>query len=545
MTETPHWTTHFPEFAGNPFIARLPGPQSIKEHLATLRQLPYFKSSERSLDPKYRRLFASRVLNYMDPLTRQGTLVERLRTTIYQGYVDRNPADSRFRQSLLESADQLAEIQGGGVYDRLFTPTRSGGVPGFALLGCPGMGKSLTIDRALAAYPQAIRHDLSATVTQVPILKIECPSTGLRKNLCLDILTALGNILRRDLVRLAGGARATVDTLMMQVQHQALLCGLGVLIVDEIQHVNASTEGPERLVNFLVTLANRLGLPIVLVGTMGAERILQVDFRGARRAAGVGCPHWDRLQPGPHWDAFVKGMWKYQWCRDFTPLDDALSQVLYDESQGVIDVVVKLFYLAQTHLIVLSDLRDQTTEERLTPELIRRVSSDELYLVKPMIEALRRNDQAALAKFTDLKPLHRYVLETVRSAELVGGRDLAGSLAVEEAARAQSGKGSDHEEALRAILVGFDVPSGEQDALIQAAYAAAPSQDLNTVCKTLAALLSRKIPPSKKPRRSYNPNYIDGDLRQILTEAKKRGQSGYEALLDTGVIKDPVAGIAG
>jgi hypothetical protein len=47
------------------------------------------------------------------------------------------------------------------------------------------------------------------------------------------------------------------------------------------------------------------------------------------------------------WQFFVEGMWKYQWTAEYTVLTDELQEALYFETQGIIDLVVKLFKMVQ------------------------------------------------------------------------------------------------------------------------------------------------------------------------------------------------------
>ena len=68
-----------------------------------------------------------------------------------------------------------------------------------------------------------------------------------------------------------GSNRGSVDMMMPQMAQIANRHALGVLIIDEIQHLTlAKGVGPEAILNFLVTLINVIGIPVVMIGTMGA-----------------------------------------------------------------------------------------------------------------------------------------------------------------------------------------------------------------------------------------------------------------------------------
>ena len=60
---------------------------------------------------------------------------------------------------------------------------------------------------------------------------------------------------------------------------------IGVLIIDEIQHLSMSKSGGvEKMLNFFVTLVNVIGLPVVMIGLnipsyeRGVARVLGYDL---------------------------------------------------------------------------------------------------------------------------------------------------------------------------------------------------------------------------------------------------------------------------
>jgi hypothetical protein len=97
---------------------------------------------------------------------------------------------------------------------------------------------------------------------------------------------------------------------------------------------------------------SRLGVPILMVGTYKAKRILYDQFRLARRSCGAGMSEWLPLQKKGEWEVVTKALWNYQFTR--TPIEwtEKLVDALYEESQGITDVAVKLFMLAQQKVIL-------------------------------------------------------------------------------------------------------------------------------------------------------------------------------------------------
>jgi hypothetical protein len=79
----------------------------------------------------------------------------------------------------------------------------------------------------------------------------------------------------------------TIDLMIKRMVQIARLHCIGVLVIDEIQHlILAKGGGSEKMLNFLVTLVNKIGIPVVPVGTTRAMEVLQREFRQARRSSG-------------------------------------------------------------------------------------------------------------------------------------------------------------------------------------------------------------------------------------------------------------------
>jgi hypothetical protein len=102
--------------------------------------------------------------------------------------------------------------------------------------------------------------------------------------------------------------------------------------------------------------------------------VLQSEFRQARRSSGQGALIWDRMQNDESWEIMLRAMWKYQWLQKPAPLTDELKNVLYEESQGILDIAVKLYAMAQSKAIA-------DCVETITPQTIRDVVGEKLNLV--------------------------------------------------------------------------------------------------------------------------------------------------------------------
>ncbi|WP_312074682.1 hypothetical protein [Acinetobacter variabilis] len=180
--------------------------------------------------------------------------------------------------------------------------------------------------------------------------------------------------------------------------------------MDEIQHLSVNKSGGEKkMLNFFVTLVNIISLPVVMVGTPKARPIFDADFRSARRAIGFGAVLWEPIKNeknsiSPHtqqvvkseWVGFTDTLWKYQWLTkaDLT-LSEDIRECWYELSQGIPDIVVKLFVLAQIRAI-------ETGIERITIKLLKTTYEQDMIPIHAMIEALRSRDPARIAQYSDL-----------------------------------------------------------------------------------------------------------------------------------------------
>jgi hypothetical protein len=153
----------------------------------------------------------------------------------------------------------------------------------------------------------------------------------------------------------------------------------------------------------------------VLVGTFKAEPVLcGEEFRRARRAAGQGDRIWERMKEDEVWRKFAQRLWKYQFVRNPVPWTKEnepteLIHVLYEESQGITDVAVKVFLLAQVYAMELYGDKQpegqKLPSETLTADLFRKASHESLRLLQPFLKALRNNEWDKIKKIDDIQPV--------------------------------------------------------------------------------------------------------------------------------------------
>jgi len=383
-------------YQGNPLIEALPPLNSFIDDLSALKDSLRCSAEDIHSDGVERAHNICRIIDdFFQPLSQHIQLHERISLMIRGGYVGRNP----------ETGDWARHIQNG--YERVisgdlkaikFTEVSST-AQSMTLIGCSGNGKTTAMKQLLSLYPQVIYHP-ERNLEQVVYLKIDCSHDGSLKELCLNFFRAMDRALGTSNYekQYSMSKRPSIETLLAAMAQVANTHALGVLIIDEIQHLSRSRSGgSEKMLNFFVTLVNTIGLPVILVGTPRAREIFEADMRSARRGSGLGAIFWDPMEEGREWRALTDKLWSLQWLqkRDEV-LSDDIRALWYDLSQGVLDIVVKLFMLSQLRAIA-------TKVERITPKLMQQVYEDELRPVHPMLAALRSGDIEEIIKFSDLK----------------------------------------------------------------------------------------------------------------------------------------------
>lgn len=514
-----------PEYAENPFIARLPPILSPAECLMGLRALPRHDDQER-LRPAHERIhFLGRLLTYFDPNERHLALEQRIDLMIRQGYLGRNPLTTSYYHRLRNDHARMAARDITAVAVPMTSTASS-----LTLLGVSGMGKSLSVTNILNRYPETIDHDGPVDVIQVPWVRLECPYKGSVKQLCLSFFNRMDDLLGTDFAHRHGGARSSIDNAVLQMAAIANRHAVGIIVIDEIQHLmEARGTGRDEMLNFLVTLVNHCSTPVMLIGTPKALPLLQGAFRQARRASGLGNITWDRMPRGKTWDRFVSQLWSCQWTRVPSPLTDELCETLYDESQGIIDIVIKLYMLAQMRVISFASMQERP--ERLDAALLRRTAREHLGLIRPMIEALRSGDERKLRDYDDLQFFDAHVQDAMQASFA----EIASNGALSDLSPPKPRK-STAEDKIVAALTALGVGHEQAGLLVREAEARYPEADPAKIRLTVLSMLKAEDNADTEPvvPVSVAAKEDVGDLRQYAADGDT-----YTNLYRAGTVKRP------
>jgi hypothetical protein len=539
-------------YGDNPLITQLPpilDTRSVIKHLrGKMRFLPeqrFFAQQERI------HLIAQLPHDFFQPLTKHLSLEQKISIMIRQGYVSRNINNGDRNRHLQATFQQLTSSDENSYR---YAPPEST-ANSMSIIGCSGSGKTTTINKILRYYPQVIEHT-ALGLKQIVYLKIDCPHDSSLKNLCSNFFRAVDLALGdTNFEHRFTRSRLNVNAMLQQMKIIANNYSIGLLIIDEIQHLNTKKSGgAEIILNFFVTLVNVASIPIVMIGTPKANEILQEDLRSARRSAGLGSLIWEPMRNEPptsdpsapdqmiisEWYAFTNKLWQYQWVQQPVELTDELRNTWYYYTQGIPDLVVKLFCLVQIHAITIG-------LEKITSELFKKVYEEQLQPVHDILDALRSGNPARIARYSDL------TIPQVQIEEYVERHRFKAALKTEK----QHKDLGPHYSTLIGMLTALGHPAATIEPHVTSALKKYPNETLQVLLQHILEILDssstknklgldQTINPAKKPRASRKVMKAEewksteaNDLRNFFSQAQEQKIDVYELLKSSHYLFDP------
>ena len=369
------------EHRGNKFIEALP-PLVDEETLARFMWKHVDIEPSDLEEPAFVRLHmvAGIAGSFMQPLTDHVLLATEISKIMRAGYLTRNPSSPDFLSSMgvrVNALNQGISVARSGI---------SGN--GMALIGMSGVGKSTAIDTAFRYYPPVIWHPeltgpLRSTL-QVTSIKITCPLDCSISEVCRAFFLQLDRLLHTQYHAIYCN-RGTVATMREGMARLAFLHGVGVLVIDEVQNLATAKYARENvLLKFFLLLRDELKVPVIAVGTDEAISVLGNTMKHARRHAGQ--PLFSRMKNDGEFRLFCDAMFRANYLREkFVPNKEFRDQ-LYLLSQGIADVVIKLWELSQSHALT-------NGLEHIDTKTLQTVYQSHLHLLHVHLENLRNGGE--------------------------------------------------------------------------------------------------------------------------------------------------------
>ncbi|MEQ2529425.1 ATP-binding protein [Bacillaceae bacterium CLA-AA-H227] len=506
----------FFEYQNNPLIEALPPIYSQQQVIDQLSLYPSYNSEERYLEDYKRIHLLQRILHYFQPLPIHLQIQSSVDRLLRAGYVSRNPLSKTYAQGFVENWNNIQNRS----FDSAVMQTGQT----MSIVGVSGVGKTRSLQRILGMIPRVISHttfkNIPLNTYQIPNLTIQTPFDGAVKTIIFDFMYQIDLLMGTDYFNRYANSRLSTSQLMPIMAQIAKSVNLGVLIIDEIQHLKAvKSKNSTQLLNFFTTLINTVNIPLIMVGTPKAMDILQSQFRQARRNTNAGNVMWNRMEKDDIWDLFIQGMWKYQWTKEVVEFNEGFSSILYEESQGITDVAVKLFMMVQLRAIT-------NEEEKITIPLIKHVAREELKIVQPMLHALRTNNYQKLVDYDDISfPDIEGYIERERIA--INQKEIMESLK-QGVDRKNQHPNLVNDAVFRLTILGID-DAVARKTVLDIVSKGTQTEELSIIVQQAYRMLTD----------SNTSESVDNekDLRRIIEQGKEQELSAYQALYGAGIIK--------
>lgn len=371
-----------PELQGNPLAEVLASlPNEAKEKTRLLLRKPAFNPNEVELQAADRRMLTDRLKRFMYPMGKHLEILSDVHSSILNGYSKRNPMTPQGQKSLYGAT----------------TPSSI-----MFLTGLSGIGKSALIRSIMKAIGnESIRHTeyngIPFPETQLLYIMQNVPDRCTPKTLCLRLAHQIDDLLSRNLCGASMSRNHTQEDYIRSLQKSLRNYHVGAVVIDEFQNILLGRgANREELLAMITNFREDLGVPIILVGTPNAKRLLMDNASVARRLCDGG---FYELSPpdsaaNDEWQIFCKIIWGLQWVKNPAPLTDEIKDVLFEKSQGITGILLTLFINAQNKAIGGSESVDAA--------LLRKVFDEQMVPLHKALNALRSKDPRLLRQFDDL-----------------------------------------------------------------------------------------------------------------------------------------------
>ncbi len=314
------------------YVEMLPDLYSGEELVNRLRIIPEYDPTIREQDMAERLLRLSDIYRIYLPSAMSVEIYNKIYLATAMSLRKKST-----RQAITQQIDNFKSMQS-GEYRGII-----GGADSFTIIGSSGIGKSSAIDRAIRLISEKGIIETKVPYAKIiPCLSVQCPFDCSSKGMLLEILRSVDTILETRYYERSQRAGVTTDILIGTVA-QVAINHIGVLIIDEIQHISGH-KGGKALMQMFTQLINCSGISICMVGTPECLPFFEQTLQLARRSMGL---RYGTLPCDDYFRDFCGLIFSFQYVRKASEICDPIIEWLYEHSAGVISVVVSLIHDAQ------------------------------------------------------------------------------------------------------------------------------------------------------------------------------------------------------
>ncbi|MBB5335735.1 ATP-binding protein [Pectinatus brassicae] len=529
------------DYDGNPLIEALPPILETEEEVIdAFYHFPIISEEEKRLSPRIKSHILWRVKSFLQPLPAHIRLESIISTLIRHSYQSRNPLDAQYKHKMqiLNQMKNLKEC----TTEELETNYQVGNTTAECVMinGVSGAGKTTAINRTLHLYPQVIKHfsykGQPLTRTQIVWLKIDCPYDGNFATLCRSIFAEIDRLTNERWLEKYGYLTRSTSTMLMHMTTLLINYNVGVLVIDEIQHLSKLKKEAADMLDFLVTLTNMFSVPLIFIGTSKSRSLFQHNFRLARRVQSGGYIEMGPLkQNSAEWDTLLESLWEFNVLDEDTELTQTIKDFFYDQCQGVISLAVMLFMCAQSRALLHN-------VNKMTPAIIKEATEHDLKFTQPMITALRSGDPLKIAEFDDISINEEIIWRNLQHD--IEMEDRVNEAIANKRQEMKNKRQASHDALYFSICSSNIFPNFTQDVLRNIIDTVVSTTDSNIPEDELKMLVMQRIfaetknQQQQKKKQQAIPNKTFS-LLKIYDEAIRKKEHPYELFKKKGLIKNP------
>lgn len=233
----------------------------------------------------------------------------------------------------------------------------------FMVIGTTGGGKTTFTEVIRILINKKVKF-AGLNFTHIPILKVECPSKKSTKDLCINILTKIWDILEVDEKK--RNIKGTEIVLKKRIEREVANHKIGLILIDEAHNLLSyknnkaalSFNKSEDILTFIKSFSNETQIPIGFIGIPGTEDILRHLLQTGRRMTGEGVFKFPDLSPiskkqveREMFNIFMNELWKIQVPGKEQKLTDEIKYTYFICSLGIPDLLKKIHKYCLSNLI--------------------------------------------------------------------------------------------------------------------------------------------------------------------------------------------------